>query len=236
MPYFLSAGKNGWIKGHARGMSVCRIGRCGGRSDGDADGGGNGRSELDGACVGPRRDDVSNSGGGYSFWTRYTSLLQSHPLAIKSLTAGLLNAIADIICQVVLEKVDYCDVKRLLSFTTVGMFLSGPGLHYWYGMLPKLISMPGIGGVVLRTAADQLIFTPLAMGSLFVVLLFLEGRNDQIMAKLQQDWLPTIVANWTVWIPFQIINFGVIPPQLQVVATSFLGMLWSIYISFAGHA
>lgn len=31
-----------------------------------------------------------------------------------------------------------------------------------------------------------------------------------------QDVIETVIANWKVWIPFQLVNFGFVPPQLQV--------------------
>ncbi len=33
--------------------------------------------------------------------------------------------------QVFVEKVDTVEIKRLLSFVAIGIFMSGPGLHYW---------------------------------------------------------------------------------------------------------
>jgi hypothetical protein len=62
---------------------------------------------------------------------RYMENLDRHPLVVKSLTAGCLNALADLICQVFVEKVDTVEIKRLLSFVAIGIFMSGPGLHYW---------------------------------------------------------------------------------------------------------
>jgi hypothetical protein len=112
--------------------------------------------------------------------------------------------------------VDTVEIKRLLSFVAIGIFMSGPGLHYWYGTLSKFITVPGMGGVVLRIAADQLVFTPLGICGFFVALLSLEGRQSEISDKLHKDLLETVVANWKVWIPFQVVNFGFVPPHLQV--------------------
>ncbi|KAH7446951.1 hypothetical protein KP509_01G083800 [Ceratopteris richardii] len=163
-------------------------------------------------------------------------MLEDHPLFIKGLTAGILNFFADMICQVFFEKVQEIDIQRLLSFAAIGLFMSGPGLHFWYGLLPKLIPVPGFQGVLLRLAADQLVFTPLGLGCFFIALCVFEGRQQEIETKLKKDWLPLVVANWKVWVPFQLINFGFVPPQLQVAATSLMGMAWSIFISFIGHS
>ncbi|CAM6126906.1 unnamed protein product [Calypogeia fissa] len=172
---------------------------------------------------------------GASLWVWYNTLLETHPLISKSVTAGVMNAVADLFCQLYIEKVDELDWKRFISFVSIGVFLSGPGLHFWYGALPKIVPMPGVGGVLLRIALDQFFFTPLGMVGFFVVLLTLEDRRANIRTKLEKDLWPTIVANWKVWIPFQVMNFGLIPPQLQVAATGLLGMGWSVFVSYKGH-
>ena len=34
--------------------------------------------------------------------------------------------------QVLVEKGSGVDLRRLISFVAIGVFMSGPGLHYWY--------------------------------------------------------------------------------------------------------
>lgn len=204
-------------------------------------GGGDGRGGMGGSGgSGGPGDGAYGKAGGIgvfgSLWARYMEMLEGHPLIVKSLTAGILNLFADLVCQVFFEKVPQVDIQRLLSFTAIGLFMSGPGLHIWYGLLPKVIPVPGFPGVLLRLAADQLIFTPLGVVCLFIALCTFEGRQQEIEAKLRKDWLPLVVANWKVWVPFQLINFGFIPPQLQVAATSLMGVAWSIFISYIGHS
>lgn len=214
---------------------ACRVYR-----EGDG-GGSDGRGGMGGpgGGGGGSGDGAYGKAGGIgvfgSLWARYMDMLEEHPLIVKSFTAGILNLFADLICQVFFEKVQQIDIQRLLSFTAIGLFMSGPGLHVWYGLLPKVIPVPGFSGVLLRLAADQLVFTPLGVGCLFIALCTFEGRQHQIEAKLRKDWFPLVVANWKVWVPFQLVNFGFIPPQLQVAATSVMGVAWSIFISFIGH-
>eukprot|EP00250_Pteridium_aquilinum_P006902 c16730_g1_i1 orf=149-871(+) len=181
----------------------CRVYR-----EGDG-GSGDGRGGIGGSGGGGGSGDGAyGKAGGIglfgSLWARYMGMLEDHPLIIKSVTAGILNLFADLICQVFFEKVQQVDIQRLLSFTAIGLFMSGPGLHVWYGMLPKVIPVPGFPGVLLRLAADQLVFTPLGVGCLFVALCTFEGRQQEIEAKLRKDWLPLVIANWKVWVPFQL--------------------------------
>lgn len=208
---------------------VERVAMGGGDTGGDGGGG-----FYNGGGGGGDSDDARGTSP-LSLWSRYTELLEKHPLLVKSLTAALLNAIADFACQVLVERTHSVDVRRLLSFIAIGFCMSGPGLHYWYGTLSRFITVPGLGGVVLRTAADQLVFTPLGVVGFFVAMLTLEGRQGELADRLQKDAMEIVIANWKVWIPFQIVNFGVVPPQLQVAAAGILGMVWSVFISYKSH-
>jgi len=42
-----------------------------------------------------------------------------------------------------------------------------------------------------------------------------QGHAGGVQAKLRQDLRPTLVANWKVWVPFQLVNFRFVPPSLQ---------------------
>lgn len=46
-----------------------------------------------------------------------------------------------------------------------------------------------------------------------------------------QDLLETVVANWKVWIPFQVVNFGFVPPHLQVPASTLYCFCHILYLS-----
>lgn len=47
----------------------------------------------------------------------------------------------------------------------------------------------------------------------------------------EQDWGPTVIANWKVWIPFQIMNFSMVPAKLQVSSKCNRQLLCSIIVS-----
>jgi hypothetical protein len=41
------------------------------------------------------------------------------------------------------------------------------------------------------------------------------------------------MANWCVWIPAQMINFGFVPLQFQVLFNNALGLFWNAYLSYS---
>jgi len=44
-----------------------------------------------------------------------------------------------------------------------------------------------------------------------------------------QAYVPTIVRNWAVYIPTQIVNFAFTPPHLRLVVVSVVSLFWSKY-------
>ena len=88
----------------------------------------------------------------------------------------------------------------------------------------------------------------------------MQGRTQDISAKLKQDWKGAVIANWKLWIPFQFINFRFVPQQLQVshslplrclvfdplgahrvpvllqvLMANIVAVAWNTYLSWASH-
>ena len=61
--------------------------------------------------------------------------------------------------------------------------------------------------------------------------LLLDGKINNIYVKLQEQWFNTVIANLSVWIPVQLLNFRYILPQYQVLFSNVIGLFWNIYIS-----
>ena len=59
----------------------------------------------------------------------------------------------------------------------------------------------------------------------------MEGRPEKIPTKLRSDWAGTVIANWSLWIPAQYINFKYIPIQFQVLFSNSVGFIWNLYLS-----
>lgn len=177
-------------------------------------------------------------GDGESKWSLlswYLALLENHPVLTKAVTSALLNLVGDLICQLLIDKVPSLDLKRMFLFTFLGLALVAPTLHFWYLYLSKLVTTPGASGAFLRLVIDQFIFAPTFVGVFLSALLTLEGRPSQVMQKLQQDWFSSVLANWKLWIPFQFLNFLIVPQQFQVLAANFIALIWNVILSYKAH-
>jgi len=52
----------------------------------------------------------------------------------------------------------------------------------------------------------------------------LEGKSlQQLERQLRESWAESVVTNWKIWVPCQIVNLGFVPGHLQVKTTSVFG-------------
>uniref|UniRef100_A0A2P2JR78 Protein Mpv17 n=1 Tax=Rhizophora mucronata TaxID=61149 RepID=A0A2P2JR78_RHIMU len=163
------------------------------------------------------------------------TLLAKYPVLTKAVTSALLTFIGDFICQLVIEQVPSLDFKRMFLFTSLGLALVGPTLHFWYLYLSKLVMTPGASGAFLRLLLDQFLFSPVFIGFFLSTLVTLEGRPSQVIPKLKQEWFSAVLANWQLWIPFQFLNFRFVPQQFQVLAANVIALVWNVILSFKAH-
>lgn len=129
--------------------------------------------------------------------------------------------------------IDWCRTGR---FLLIGAFWVAPVTHLWYGFLSTRL-IPGVATptlVVKRLFLDQFgaapIFCPTFMGLLWL----LEGKP---LSEVKTDLIeagPTLVtSNWKLWIPAMGIMFSVVPLKFQVVYSNFVGLVWTVYLSYA---
>mmetsp|Transcript_26299 Transcript_26299/g.58879 ORF Transcript_26299/g.58879 Transcript_26299/m.58879 type:complete len:114 (+) Transcript_26299:430-771(+) len=83
-----------------------------------------------------------------------------------------------------------------------------------------------------RTAFDQLLFAPLFIPCFMSSLLALEGDIASIPSRLRTSWAETVLANWVVWTPAQLINFRFVPLSYQVLFGNCVGFGWNMILSF----
>ena len=139
------------------------------------------------------------------------------------------------IAQLLIEEADKIDFIRLSRMSFSGLALIGPTLHYWYGYLYKNITSTGFKGAIYRMIPDQFIFAPIFIAIFSIFLFTLEGRLSEIENHLKKTWYNSMLINWQIWIPAQIINFRFIPLHLQVLFVNFVALIWNTYLSYISH-
>ena len=180
----------------------------------------------------------NTNGKNGNLWEKYNYHLVENPIVTKSVTAGIIAFIADIVCQTYFpspedakkpnERMNW---RRTLNFTFLNGVIVSPIMHYWYGFLSVRIVGTNLLAAVKRVAIDQSLFAPTIIPVFLGGSLLLDGKADQIVDKLKNDWVDTVLSNYKLWIPAQLINFSVVPPPFRVLWANFIGFFWNIYLS-----
>ncbi|KAG7339491.1 Mpv17 / PMP22 family protein [Nitzschia inconspicua] len=175
-------------------------------------------------------------------WTSYNNALESNPLLVKSLTAGVILGAADLAGQVIQDVTSQketvrrdIDVGRTARFALFGLVLQAPWNHFYYQILDGAIPPtpePWTATTAVKTVIDQFVQAPVFTILIFAFLGFLEGKNTQAIQKqLQEDYKDTMIANWKLWVPATVVNLAFVPPILRVLYLNVVFFFWSIFLS-----
>lgn len=116
----------------------------------------------------------------------------------------------------------------------------------WYPFLSKLkypasaASSSPVGSTsntikstLLRVGVDQIGFSPVGISLYFVVMGLMQAKSwDEIQSNWHQNFVPTLLVNWTVWPTFQAINFNLIPVGYRLMAVNIVSIGWNAFLSY----
>jgi uncharacterized membrane protein (DUF485 family) len=181
-------------------------------------------------------------------WGKYNVLLLTEPILTKSLTSAVLSFAGDLVCQYltrppsipyeeswITQQKNKISWRRTFSFTLISFLIFAPLSHYWYGFLSTKIVGDSFLCALQRVILDQFLYAPIVISCILAGTLLFEGKTDQILNKLRQDLLPTLITNYLIWIPAQLINFSVVPEKFRVLWANAVGFFWGIYLSYAAN-
>ncbi|KAJ8081848.1 Protein required for ethanol metabolism [Marasmius tenuissimus] len=167
----------------------------------------------------------------------YNAALMRRPMVTQCATAGFLFGAGDIIAQQAVERKgkdhDFMRTGRLVFY---GGALFGPIMTKWYQFLNRIKFASPTRAIIYRVWLDQAVLTPerarrcrILFGSMSV----LEGKPNEAWGRIQSAYAPTLVRNWGVFVPTQIINFALVPHHLRFVVVSVVSLFWNTYLSIA---
>eukprot|EP00545_Synedropsis_sp_CCMP1620_P005473 CAMPEP_0119009514 /NCGR_PEP_ID=MMETSP1176-20130426/4410_1 /TAXON_ID=265551 /ORGANISM="Synedropsis recta cf, Strain CCMP1620" /LENGTH=245 /DNA_ID=CAMNT_0006962041 /DNA_START=1035 /DNA_END=1772 /DNA_ORIENTATION=+ len=171
----------------------------------------------------------------------YSRKLDSHPILTKSITSAVIGGSGDVLSQYIEARNEkrplQWDLVRTSRFGLLGFVLVGPVMHYWYGAIMRWFPGNSTSIVAKRVMLDQFVCSPLFLPTFLSGLWVLEGKDADKLVPTLQHQLPTaIVANWSLWIPSQVVNFSFVSGKYQVLFSNFVGLIWNAYLSYTAHA
>jgi hypothetical protein len=139
----------------------------------------------------------------HRLWRWYNQCLTRRPVVTKSVTAGVIVSLGDMVGQIMgiaSSSSTAFDVVRLARFCSMGLFLQAPVTHYYYVALdhhlPPTPNNPWTPVTFFKLLIDQAIYAPAFLFMVFVYVGFLEGDAwTTIQQQLQQDYFTTLVDN-----------------------------------------
>lgn len=95
---------------------------------------------------------------------RYSQFVDEKPLLAKSMTAGIVTALANIFSQIVVasqaQSALIVSWSRVVVYMLTGMCFIGPYLHFWYGFLDRVLVLPKqkpTTRLAIKVVVDQLV-------------------------------------------------------------------------------
>lgn len=174
-----------------------------------------------------------------NFVAWYLRKLDQRPLLTKSLTAGAIYTSSDLCSQGLSalnagdsESVSW-DAARSARMLAVGLFMSGPLLHLWFGRVGKLIPGRDVPSTMKKLVLGQIFFGPAFCAAFFSINAYAQGeRGAQITQRLQRDLIPTLKNGLMYWPVCDFITYRYVPIPLQPLVSNSFSFLWTIYLTF----
>ncbi|KAL1746457.1 hypothetical protein HDZ31DRAFT_62128 [Schizophyllum fasciatum] len=172
-----------------------------------------------------------------SLFKAYNAALLKRPMLTQCLTAAVLFSGGDVLAQQFVERRgslhDYTRTARLALY---GGVCFGPPMTLWYRFLNTIKFATPRRAVLYRVWLDQALLTPVAVVYFFGMMSLLEGKPYEAADRVRSAYVPTLIRNWGVFIPAQILNFAIIPPQFRFAYVGVVSLFWNTYLSLANQA
>mmetsp|Transcript_751 Transcript_751/g.1572 ORF Transcript_751/g.1572 Transcript_751/m.1572 type:complete len:285 (-) Transcript_751:2057-2911(-) len=212
--------------------------------------GGNGRGRP--SRWDPEEDGNEDRQSSFGLVEFYLTLQRNHPMVTKAATTGFLMAISDVIAQWITDIRARSDrssfsslssssrfkwlQRRTAAIGIYGSMVLGPLLHVWYGALDRLYPGGGLRAVLRQVTTDQLVMALAAQALFLTITPILEGKTwRQTKDSIRQHFIPGMLLNWRIWPAAQLINFGMLPRQFQIVFVNMTGMVYTVLLSILSH-
>ncbi|PSC69130.1 Peroxisomal membrane PMP22 isoform A [Micractinium conductrix] len=167
-------------------------------------------------------------------WRRYTTQLERRPLVTKSVTAGTMAGLSDLLAQRLTASAGSTfNWRRTLAIALYGGLWAGPASHYWQAFLEKLFpNKKDPLRSLKKVAVDQLTFGPF-VNALFMSYMsaVVEGRSlAATRAKVSHEFTAVQARSWRVWPLASFVSQQYVPLQLRVLWLNCVAFLWSTFL------
>jgi protein Mpv17 len=210
------------------------------------------RSELPKVEIRPSRNTivppVKPEGSFKRTYNWYLQQCTENALITKSVTAGIINLLGDVLAQkfeaFLAGEVVPLKFKRMITFFLCGVLYVGPFVHYWYDALfhlgkwlEKKYKASKLGQVLAQVLTDQTLGVSLYFPSYFYVFEILEsfvlGRTPSV-ARATEKCLgqlnEVLLMQYRIFPITNGFNLAFVPPELRVLFSNIVSIFWNMYL------
>lgn len=177
---------------------------------------------------------------------RYSDWLNRRPFFSRFVTAGIIVASGDVLCQTIYEnkkiigpQETMVDWKRVSKSLLTGLFIINTNLYFWYMKgLPLirnssfLINRSDLVKTIVGTSIDQSLFCTSILSQFFFAIKYLETFDiSTSLNNVQANLWPALKANWAVWPFITFANLKLVPVMYQTIVVNLAGMGWNLYLA-----
>lgn len=194
-----------------------------------------------------------------SFVAWYEGHLESRPVITKMLTGSLLWGIGDAVAQLIPQLVasdddktttanikdnsqgedtslDY-DITRTGRAVLFGFALHAPTSHVHFNLLEWMtqrVGVTGLGIPVFKTIMEQFVYWGWISNGMYLGAMgAMQGHSpEKIYNKIHESIWGLMQAQWTFWIPVQLLNFQFVPVRHQLNVVLVTSIVWTALLSF----
>ncbi|KAI6654552.1 Peroxisomal membrane protein 2 [Oopsacas minuta] len=156
-------------------------------------------------------------------------------LLIECISSGIIGAIAEILSQLIKSSsLNNFNIHNIISYFIFGV-ITAPISKKLFILLEYLLKdIPeGFSKFFKKVIIERAIFAPLFLFLYKMLIPLLQGQPlSDVIKKLPQNFLITLLINILVWSPFSYINMNYVPIEKRVISANLMGLLWTCFLSF----
>jgi protein Mpv17 len=184
----------------------------------------------------------------HQFSNHYSQLLQSYPIRTKSITAGCIFAMSDLLAQSLSKNSESDNTKndstssnsdsnkivwsRVFTSMAVGLFYFGPAAHYWYTWIFQILPSTSLVSTIQKAILGQLFFGPSFTCIFFATSLLQSGTFTftNWINKIRNDLPSAWLAGASYWPIVDLISYSYIAPQYIPLFVNICSFFWTTYL------
>jgi protein Mpv17 len=186
---------------------------------------------------------------------QYTKLLETRPIIVKSITAGVIFGLSDIAAQSIESTTNnkrgsgdkpeekkrrllLVEKGRLLASFLVGLLYFGPAAHVWYNWIFHILPEKTVLSTFYKAALGQLIFGPCFTCVFFAVGLLQNGdfTVQKWLKKIRNDLFSIWAAGLGYWPIVDYVSYAWVPTMWIPLFVNFCSFIWTIYLSLVTNS